>query len=48
MNRPILDKKTRSALEEFQRAEITDYHIYLTLAAREKNSARHSYAFASE
>jgi VIT1/CCC1 family predicted Fe2+/Mn2+ transporter len=36
---PILDEKTRSAIEAFQRAEITEYLIYLTLAAREKNPA---------
>lgn len=39
MNRPGLDEKTRFAIEAFQKAEITDYQIYLTLAAREKNPA---------
>jgi len=39
MNRPVLDEKTRSAIEAFQRAEITEYHIYLKLATREKNPA---------
>jgi VIT1/CCC1 family predicted Fe2+/Mn2+ transporter len=39
MNRPILDEKTRSVIEAFQRSEITEYHIYLKLAAREKSPA---------
>ncbi len=39
MNRPVLDEKTRSVIEAFQRAEITEYHIYRKLAARERDPA---------
>lgn len=39
MKAPALDERTRSAIEAFQRAEITEYHIYSNLAAREKNPA---------
>ena len=39
MKAPALDEKTRSAIEAFQKAEITEYHIYTRLAARERNPA---------
>jgi len=35
----VLDEKTQAAIESFQQAEITEFHIYSALAAREKNAA---------
>ncbi|MHB8770773.1 MAG: VIT1/CCC1 transporter family protein [Syntrophales bacterium] len=37
MNLPHLDEKTRTAIEAFQEAEITEYHIYRALADRERD-----------